>query len=212
MNVNTDERIISPAYIWFDTEFTGLNMADAQLLQVAMVITDVHLRRLTPPSGDICLCVKLAADVPLSDWVRKNLTGLLERCRSPEAVPVEEVDRMLSQRLDETLGPASSETKRRPVLAGNTIHMDAIMASRFLPEFSRRLHYRLFDVSTLKTFWTDSFAGSIFNKEDSSTLLRFLPEGFSLPDSAAHDAYYDIHATLAEMNYYRQNLCARQRS
>jgi oligoribonuclease len=199
---------LTPAYVWFDTEFTGLETERAHLLQVAMVITDTRLQRLALPSQDVCLCVKLDPAAPVSAWVAENLAGLLARCRSQDAMPVEEVDAILAQRVNEVVGPVAHNVKLRPVLAGNTVHMDAAMVRRFLPEFNRLLHYRLLDVSTLKTFWNDSFPGPVFPKDDAAAIHRFLPPGFTLPAANAHDAYYDIHATLAEMNYYRQQLGA----
>lgn len=200
----------TPAYIWFDTEFTGLDTASARLLQVAMVITDTRLQRLAPVSDDVCLCLTLEHDAPVSAWVAENLADLVARCRSADAVPVDEADRLLARRVDDVLGPVACDPKRRPVLAGNTVHMDAAMAARHLPQFTKRLHYRLLDVSTLKTFWNDSFPGQVFDKDDDATVRRFLPSGYVLPSAKAHDAYYDVHATLAEMNYYRQHLLPRR--
>ncbi len=204
--VTAEERIPTPAYLWFDTEFTGLDTDSARLLQVAMIITDVNLCRLTPPERDICLCIRLDAEAPVSPWVAENLGGLVARCRSDAAVSVQEADRVLAQRVDEVVGPVAKDIKRRPLMAGNTVHMDMAMARRFLPEFSRRLHYRLLDVSTLKILWNDSFTGPVFDKSDSGCVQPSLPAGFAAPAAAAHDAYYDIHASLAEMNYYRRQL------
>lgn len=204
------ERIITPAYLWFDTEFTGLDTGSASLLQVAMIITDANLCRLSPPGGDVILCIKLDPAVPVSAWVAENLAGLLADCRSEKAVSVEEADRLLAQRVDEVVGPVSSDIKRRPILAGNTIHMDAALVRRFLPEFGRRLHYRLLDVSTLKILWNDSFEGAVFDKENAASIPDNLPGGFTAPAAKAHDAYYDIHASLAEMNYYRRQLLIRR--
>jgi oligoribonuclease len=203
------ERIITPAYLWFDTEFTGLDTGSASLLQVAMIITDANLCRLTPPERDVILCIKLDPTVPVSAWVAENLAGLLAECRSEKAVSIEDADRILAQRVDAVVGTSSSDIKRRPILAGNTIHMDLGLVRRFLPEFSRRLHYRLMDVSTLKIFWNDSFDGPVFDKENAESIHGNLPAGFTAPDAKAHDAYYDIHASLAEMNYYRHQLLIR---
>ena len=66
------ERTRSPAYLWFDAEFTGLDTASAKLLQVALVITDISLRRLTLPARDVNLCIRLDPDASVSDWVAKN--------------------------------------------------------------------------------------------------------------------------------------------
>jgi oligoribonuclease len=200
------ESMITPAYLWFDTEFTGLDTDHAALLQVALLVTDSSLRRLTAPDRDVNLCIRLDASAPVSPWVEKNLAGLLARCRSNEAVPLEEADRRLAALIDEAVGPPSDNIKRRPVLAGNTVHMDLTLARKFLPELTRRLHYRLLDVSTLKVLWNDWFSQPAFDKGAPDLVRQHVPAGLGLPVAGEHDAYYDIHASLAELNYYRQKL------
>jgi len=204
--MNSEPPILSPAYLWFDTEFTGLDTSQARLLQVALLITDTKLNRLTPPGDDLSLCIRLEPDVAVSEWVEKNLAGLLARCRSNEAVTVEEADRRLAARVDRTVGPPAKDIKRRPVLAGNTVHMDLGLVRQYLPEFARRLHYRLLDVSALKVIWNDSVPGEAFDKDNPGTVRRYLPQSLDLPGADKHDAYYDIHASLAELNYYREKM------
>ena len=202
----TEERRNTPAYLWFDTEFTGLDQEHASLLQVALLVTDPNLNRLTSSERDVNLYIRIEQDVPVSAWVAKNLAGLLEQCRSKKAVPVEEADRRLAALVDEAVGPAAADIKRRPVLAGNTVHMDLALARRFLPEFTRRLHYRLLDVSTLKVLWNDWSTEQVFDKSQPGLVQQYVPANVGLPATGEHDAYFDIHASLAELNYYRQRL------
>ena len=102
----------------------------------------------------------------------------------------------------------AADIKRRPVLAGNTVYMDMALIRRFLPGFARRLHYRLLDVSTMKILWNDWFTGPVFDKEDAGLVERYLPKSIAPLAARTHDAYYDIHASLAELNYYRLQLVA----
>ena len=198
----------TPAYLWFDTEFTSLEPQHARLLQVSLLITDINLNRMTPPADDINLCITLAPDAKVSGWVEENLANLLTHCRSETAVSVAEADRQLAMRVDNTIGPAAKEIANRPVLAGNAVHMDLLMVRTFLPEFEKRLHYRLLDVSTLKLLWNDSHSDQPFDKDTPSVVANNLPATVTSPSGSAHDAYYDIHASLAEMNYYRTRLLA----
>ena len=200
--MKTEEHIVSPAYLWFDAEFTSLEADQARLLQVALLVTDPALKRLTPPARDLNLYIALDAGAPVSAWVAENLAGLLARCRSKEAVPVEEADRRLAALVDEAVGPVSKDIKRRPVLAGNSIHMDMALVRKFLPEFARRLHYRLLDVSTLKILWNDRSSGPPFEKSNAALVRQHLPPGIDPPPAGAHDAYFDLHASIAELNYY----------
>jgi oligoribonuclease len=199
----------TPAYLWFDSEFTSLEAADARLLQVALLVTDVSLKRLTAPERDVRLHIRLEPDAPVSAWVAENLADVVQKCRGPKAVPVDEADRRLAALVDEAVGPVAKSIKNRPILAGNTVHMDLVLVRKFLPEFARRLHYRLLDVSTLKILWKDWQAGDVFDKEQPGLVQRHLPAGLELPAAAAHDAYFDIHASIAEFNCYRQCLAPK---
>jgi len=196
----------TPVYLWFDAEFTSLDTDQADLLQVALLVTGPDLRRLTPPDQDINLCVRLDPQATVSPWVEKNLSDLVRRCRTDSALPVEQVDRCLAALVDAVVGPPSEDIQQRPILAGNTIYMDLAIVRKLLPEFTRRLHYRLLDVSTLKVLWHDWSAAPAADKQDTEWVRRHLPVGLTLPPATAHDAYYDLHASLAELHYYRQHL------
>ncbi|NQU41090.1 MAG: hypothetical protein HQ523_14155 [Lentisphaerae bacterium] len=198
----------TPAYLWFDTEFTSLEPEHARLLQVSLLVTDIHLNRLTPVEDDVNLCITLEPEAKLSGWVKENLVDLLARCRSEEAVSVAEADRRLAALVDQAVGPTAASIADRPVLAGNAIHMDLMMARLFLPQFEKRLHYRLLDVSTLKILWNDRHPGQPFPKDAPTVMSEYLPAMIAPPIGAAHDAYYDIHASLAELNYYNTRLLA----
>ena len=198
----------TPAYLWFDTEFTSLEPGQGRLLQVALLVTDIHLNRLTPPEDDLNLCIALPPDTGVSDWVEENLAALLVTCRSEAAIPLAEADHRLAALVDQAIGAPARGITERPVLAGNAIHMDLIMVRQFLPEFEKRLHYRLLDVSTLKILWNDGHPGHPFDKDIPGMITDHLPPEVAPPAGGAHDAYYDIHASLAEMNFYRSRLLA----
>jgi oligoribonuclease len=208
MPTTTPSWTPTPAYLWFDTEFTSLEASQARLLQVALLVTDIHLNRLTPPEDDLNICIALEPDAPVSGWVEENLADLLLQCRSEAAIPVADADRQLAAQVDKAIGPAAKDIADRPVLAGNAVHMDLLMARLFLPEFEKRLHYRLLDVSTLKILWNDTHPDQPFDKDAPGVVAANLPPDVAPPAGEAHDAYYDIHASLAEMNYYRTRLLA----
>lgn len=195
----------TPAYIWFDTEFTSLDMNQARLLQVSMLATDISLNRLSSTDHDINLYISLDPSYPVSEWVEQNLSGILTACRSGNAVSLDTADRMLVEALD-SIGIPGLETGIKPMLAGNTIHMDLTLAKQFLPRFTTRLHYRMLDVSVLKVIWLDWLDGEVFDKDNVELLQSFLPDNCSLPAGSSHDAYYDIHASLAELRFYREKL------
>lgn len=189
----------SPLYVWFDAEFTDLDPERSHLLQVAMVLTDVHLNRLAPAEQDLCVDVRLPDEAAISPWVAEHLPDLVGRCHCESALPVEEVDRLLATRLQEIGGPNPKSIGDRPVLAGNSIHADRGVIRKHLPLFEECLHYRMLDVSTIKLIWNDSKVGPVFEKDTEHIATYF--EGARL-QGGAHDAYYDVQGSIAELNFY----------
>src|SRR5512137_2952605 len=106
-------------YVWFDTEFTSLDLEKAWLLQVAALITDSSLKRVLPPEKDLSLNIRLAPGMEVSEWVEENLPDLLKKCRSPQAVEISEADHLLAAYVDEAAGSPAEAENSRPVLAGN---------------------------------------------------------------------------------------------
>ncbi len=193
------------AYVWFDAEFTSLNLEEARLLQVAVIVTDTELNRIAPAKADLNLCIRLEEGGQVSPWVAENLAGLVEQCRSSQAVSVEEADRQIAALLDQYCGTPYDEMEKRPVLAGNSVHNDWYLMRRFLPLFASRLHYRLLDVSTIKIQWQDWAGGEPFDKESTELLNRYFAGG-DIPAANAHDALFDIKASIAELAFYRSKL------
>lgn len=195
-----------PLYVWFDTEFTSLDLDTAHLLQVAVMVTTVDLKRVHPASRDFNLFLKLQPGVEINPWVEENLPQLMARCRDGSGLAVEEVDRRLAAFLDDAIGPASPEIRLRPVLAGNSIHADWFLARRLLPSLLDRVHYRVLDVTSVKIEWLRWFRGPGFDKENAELVGTYFP-GATLESSfGPHDAYYDIQASIAELAFYRSRL------
>jgi oligoribonuclease len=195
----------STAYVWFDTEFTSLELDEALLLQVAVMLTDKNLKRITPPEEDLNFHIRLPENASISPWVQKNIPDLVKKCQSRSAVPVDEVDAKLAAFLDRWCGTPTKTIQKRPLLAGNSIHTDWMLARKFLPTFAGRLHYRLLDVSALKIQWLDLTNGEEFKKDDPHTIKKYFPEA-DLRRLRQHDACYDIVASAAELAYYRSHM------
>ena len=202
------EQKKTSAYVWFDAEFTSLDLEQARLLQVAAIVTDTNLNRVAPPEDDLNLCIRLEEGEAVSPWVAENLPGLVEKCRSEEAVSVSEADRRLAALLDRHCGTPCEAMDQRPVLAGNSVHNDWFLMRRLLPVFGSRLHYRLLDVSTLKIQWQDWADRAPFDKENAELLNHFFPGG-GITATNAHDALFDIKASIAELAFYRSSLALK---
>lgn len=191
--------------VWFDTEYTDLDLDRARLLQVAAIVTDGRLRRVLPPERDVRWAIRLAPDAPLSPWVRQNLADLVGACGGPYAVDADEADLRLAALIAEVAGPPAPKPQDRPVLAGNSIHADWWIARRFLPRFLASLHYRHLDVSSFKLEWLRRHPDVALDKENPREVARWFP-GAALPAGGRHDALYDVQASIAEMAFYRENL------
>jgi len=205
------DRDDSSSLVWFDTEFNVGEVEHASILQASIVVTDAKLRVLQPQATlplepherrkhGVCLYVALRPNLPLSDFVRAQ-TELLKGCET-YGRPIAEVDRLLSAWVDATLGPPNEDKKRRPMLAGNSIHMDWYLVLEELPQLASRLHYRVLDVTALKTEWRNTLDGPKFDKDDPQSLRTNLEDA----DLAGtrHDAYYDVQASMAELAFYRK--------
>ena len=192
--------------VWFDTEYSGLELEDAHLLQVAALITDRSLKRVLPAEKDIQLTVHLPPEAAVSSWVEENLPDLVAACRSSLSVELEETDRLLADYIDSVAGQPAERENHRPILAGNSVHADWRLAQKFLPRFVNRLHYRHLDVTTLKIEWQNRYPDREFNKEDPQNIRCYFPEAYFFKSETRHDAYYDIQASIAELSFYRQHL------
>lgn len=208
-------------YCWFDTEFTSLDLDGARLLQVSLVVSDTSLRPIVPkdPPGvpaefltrnGINVYLRRPPEWEPDEFHRTEMIDVLERCaRSPHSPA--QADAWLAHYLDAAVGPPAASVRDRPLLAGNSIHNDWFLARRDLPLFAARLHYRLLDVSALKSEWLAGLGGpspTLLDKEDRAALTAAFPE-IDLGEGKAHDAYFDAQASLAELAWYRARTRAR---
>ncbi|MCG6537748.1 MAG: hypothetical protein L7F78_24295, partial [Syntrophales bacterium LBB04] len=175
-------------YVWFDTEYSDLELETALLLQVAVLVTDTALKRVLPPEQDIRLTIRLPDDKPLSPWVEQNLPDLVKACRSSEAVDFAAADDRLAAYVDSVAGLPAEKENQRPVLAGNSVHADWWLIRRFLPCFLKRLHYRHLDVTAFKLEWQRLHPDKEFDKENPEIIRQYFPEAFLADSENRHDA------------------------
>lgn len=190
-------------YVWFDTEYSNLELETACLLQVAALITDTSLRRVLPKECDVRLAIRLPDGEMLSPWVEQSLPDLVKACRSPEAVDIDEADMCLAGYVDAAAGLPAEREDQRPVLAGNSVHGDWWLVRRFLPRFLSRLHYRHLDVTAFKLEWKRLHPDTEFEKENPEIIRLHFPEAVLPVSDSRHDAYYDLQSSIAELAFYR---------
>ncbi len=193
-------------YVWFDTEYTTLDLESARLLQVAALITDYDLRRVVPREKDVSAAIRLSAADEISPWVMENLPGLVRKCLSPDALDLAAADNLLSAYVDSVLGGPADLESERPVLAGNSVHADWWLAQRYLPRFTSRLNYRHLDVTAFKLEWQRLNPGKDIGKDKKKFIRRYFPEAHLPKSGSHHDAYFDVQASIAELAFYRSRL------
>ena len=160
--------------LWLDLETTGRNPRWDHILQVAVARTDdvgeIIEAREWVVSSDI-------EDREMPQVVLKMHTksGLLARVRGSEARYMFEVE----AELVEFIGPG------KPVIAGNNIGFDRGFITVKFPRADDALHYRAFDVSTLKMF----------------AAMRGLPE---YKKTKKHLALDDVKASIAEFLHWKK--------
>jgi oligoribonuclease len=197
-------------YIWFDTEYSDLDLERAQLLQVSALITDTSLRRVVSHINDVTLPIRPPKGAKPSPWVEQNLPDLVSACSSELAVDLAEADNQLAAYVDAVVGPPAASERERPFLAGNSIHADWWLVHRFLPRFRSRLHYRHLDVTSFKLEWQRVHPDIEFEKENPAIIRKYFPEAVLPAAVARHDAYYDLQASIAELAFYRRHFLRRE--
>jgi oligoribonuclease len=185
--VGSDRHIV-----WLDCEMTGLRIngdtaekPDDELIEIGVIITDGFLN---PVDSGMTVVIKpsAAAIEHMNSFVRSMHTssGLLAALSGGMALADAE-----SAVLD-YITQHVPQPKTAPI-AGNTIMMDRVFISKYMPKVDEHLHYRSIDVSAIKEI-----------------TMRWFPDVFSaMPvKTGNHRALADAVESIRELEYYRNIL------
>lgn len=169
--------------IWIDLEMTGLDPDTDRILEIATIVTDKYLVVLAEGPA-IAIHQEEAVLEAMDEWNTRQhgSSGLTERVRESrvsEAQAEQRTLEFLRQYLDPGISP----------MCGNGICQDRRFLSRRMPELAAFFHYRNMDVSSLKILaqlWAPDSSGR-FEKQ------------------STHLALADIHDSIRELKYYRDN-------
>lgn len=168
---------------WIDLEMTGLDVDTDVILQAAVIVTDASLNVLEELAVDIWQ--PESALVNMSPFVRDmhDKNGLLARVRKSR------IDLRRAQEL--LLGVVARHCTYPATLCGNSIWQDKKFLDKYMPALAGYLHYRLLDVSAIKT-----------------VVSRYYPPAlqFKKPTTGEHDALNDIRNSIAEFRFYKESL------
>jgi oligoribonuclease len=160
---------------------TGLDPERNAIIEMGLIITGPDLRPIAELERAVWQSEATLAE--MEPFVREMHTknGLLERVKKSDfslRQTEKDATALVSQHVDFGEG----------ILAGNSIYMDRIFLTKYMPGFERYLHYRMLDVSSLKVLtraWYPNAPGRT-------------------KDDATHTVLSDLRASIAELAYYQQ--------
>ena len=169
--------------VWIDLEMTGLDAERDVILQAAVIITNPQLETLAEHACDVWQPPEHLAS--MSPFVRDmhTKTGLLARVEKSRC-DVADAERQVLELVAKWCSyPAT--------VCGNSIWQDRKFIDRYMPGLGRYLHYRMLDVSAIKT-----------------VVARWYPAHFQFqkPSEGEHDALVDVRNSIAEFRHYQQHL------
>ncbi len=161
---------------WADLEMTGLDEQNDHILEIAAVITDVDFNSVAEYHRVIFQPQSVLDE--MNDWCKENHGKSGLTADVPKGTPLATVEKELIEFCKPYFSP-----KDRIVLVGNSIGNDRKFIDRYLPEFTKLLHYRMIDVSSFNEIFRDRYHVK-FEKKN------------------AHRAVGDIHESIAELKHY----------
>jgi oligoribonuclease len=169
--------------IWVDMEMTGLEPDTDRIIEVAVVVTDMHLNLVA--EGPVFAIHQSDETLDKMDAWNKGThgrSGLIERVKA-STVSEADAEAQLIAFLKQYVPAGKSP------MCGNTICQDRRFMVRTMPKLEAFFHYRNLDVSTLKEL-----------------CKRWKPEivaGFKKHQK--HTALADIMESIEELKYYREH-------
>lgn len=163
--------------LWVDLEMTGLIPANDRILEVAAIATDMELNEIARFRAVVKVDEKLMRERMVGEfWEKNSKTRDALMAQNATGEPVKEVEKQLMEFVERNFG-------KEVYLAGNSIHQDRKFIEREMPEFNKRLHYRMLDVSAWKIYFEQALGRKYMKPEN-------------------HRAEEDIMGSIEELKWY----------
>lgn len=170
--------------LWVDLEMTGLDPLEDRILEVAAIVTDWNYKEAATYQAAVAVDDTFIQNRMLKgpatlfwDTVPNTRDALIAQNKSegrPSALIEDELLAFIDEHFD---------ANAPVVLAGNSIHQDRKFIDREWPRLSKRLHYRMLDVSAWKLVFEHTYR-----------------KKFAKPE--VHRALDDIRGSIEELQYY----------
>ena len=164
-------------FFWVDCEMTGLDTKKDVILELAYIITDINMNEMAREEYIFHQTpIKLSQMDPWCTEQHKK-SGLCEK-----ALKSKLSYKMAEKEILKTLKQHTKE--KETYFAGNSVYIDALFIKKHFPNVHAWMHYRLFDITTLKIEHTLSGKKPFLKKE-------------------THRALSDIEETIEEYFFYK---------
>jgi oligoribonuclease len=173
--------------VWMDCEMTGLDPEKHVLLEIATIITNYDLEIIA--RGPVLAIRHPKAKLDMMDaWCRRTHgnSGLLDRVRE-EGVTTAEAEKQTLKFIRRYC------YVRTAPLCGNSIGQDKRFLAKYMPALDDFLHYRIVDVSSIKTLVSQWYGGKYESPKKKDE----------------HRALTDIEESIEELDYYRKTVFVR---
>lgn len=169
--------------LWLDMEMTGLDPDKDRIIEVAIVVTDSQLNALAQAPVLVIHQADAILDA-MDEWNKGThaRSGLIDKVKAStltEAAAEDQLLAFLAQHVPARTSP----------MCGNSICQDRRFLARHMPRLEAYFHYRNLDVSTLK---------ELAKRWKPDVARRLVKQG-------KHEALADIHESIDELKYYREN-------
>lgn len=163
--------------LWIDLEMTGLDPEKDQILELAAIATNWDLEPIAEMTAVVKVPEELMKERMVGEFWEKNTESRDELMKqNAEGESAEKVEKKLVEFMEKYFG-------KEIILAGNSIHQDRKFIDKEWLEVSKRLHYRMLDVSAWKVVMEGKFGKKFVKRE-------------------AHRALEDIKGSIEELSWY----------
>ncbi|MEW6057071.1 MAG: oligoribonuclease [Bdellovibrionota bacterium] len=172
---------------WIDLEMTGLDENIDKILEVAVVITDLNFQALETYHRIVYQPNEVLEN--MGEWCKKTHGKSGLTAAVPNGTPLPTVEKELIE-----LTAKHFSANEKIVLCGNSVGNDKRFVDKHMPEFAKKLHYRLVDVTSFKEVFRSKY-NIVMQKADGHRALDDIQE--SIKELQHYLAYVQVPAGTA---------------